>query len=220
MSTWLAIETSSPTISLSVGSGETCTREVSSTGSASTSIAPLFQQLDVKMESIDSCIIGQGPGSYNGLRVGYGFLKGLLCLSPKPVIQVPTPLLMARMAHEQLGDKKDGSILVINNARRGELYGAICSIKQGVPSVVSQNVCTKEILLQSTPDDLIATATYEFDPDQLPEWNEKPVLKIYPKSSVAAQIALTQKIAPAPSLVVIEPHYVRSAVPETLVKQT
>jgi tRNA threonylcarbamoyl adenosine modification protein YeaZ len=209
---WLSIETSSPQTSLAYGKDNTCLNEVSSTQSASTCIEPLFRQLNITPSQIELCILGQGPGSYNGLRVGYGFLKGLLALNPLPVVQVPTPLILAALAAEKV--KGDGTFLVINNARRGELYGALVEVKNHSPNLCWEQVSTTAELHTRTPPDLHACVTYDFSPEQLTAWNKNLILPIHPTASVAAQLALELKLEPVSQLSQLEPHYVRSAVPE------
>src|SRR5688572_27122580 len=129
---WFALETSSQQISLSFGEGMTCHREISRVGNASALIESIYREIAFDFSKIEHCVIGQGPGSYNGLRVGYAFLKGLLCLSPVPVTEIPTPLILATQAASEL-QVSQAAILVLNNARREEVYGALIQVREGIP---------------------------------------------------------------------------------------
>lgn len=64
-----------------------------------------------------SCAVG--PGSFTGLRIGIGMLKGFAHASGKPVIGVNTLDALARNA-----EGTDETICPIIDARRGEVYTA------------------------------------------------------------------------------------------------
>ena len=213
MSRWLAIETSSSQVSLAMGEQSSCLREVSKTGNASQLIEPLFRKLDVDLQGIQRCVIGQGPGSYNGLRVGYAFLKGLLCLEVLPVVQVFTPFVLAAQAMDEL-KKKDGIVLVLNNARRQEIYAALISARDGIPQKEWERVGSEKTIRAQLPNRLDAVVSYDYSPADLPTLGSERWLTLFPTASMAGKIAHKLDLPSTRNLSELEPLYVREPVPK------
>jgi tRNA threonylcarbamoyl adenosine modification protein YeaZ len=212
---WLSIETSSSHVSLAVGEDATCHREIAREGNASVLIEPLYRELQPDFKIIDQCMIGQGPGSYNGLRVGYAFLKGLLCLNPISVCEVPVSLTLAlEVARKE--SFKDAKILVVNNARREELYGALVDIKEGLPTLAWENVTSEKTIAESLTRKLDAVISYEFSREQLPLIEANHWISIYPTAKGNALAAHKLKLPIKEKLSELEPHYVRVAVPKSV----
>ncbi len=207
---WLAIETSSPSVSLAIGKDDTILREMSREGNASTLIDPLFKELNVDLQAIDRVVIGKGPGSYNGLRVGYAFLKGLLCLAPLPVVEVPTSLILASLAIEKTPSAK--TILLLQNARREELYAAFFEISQGKPHMRWEEVAPEKVIFKKTEGSRRTIVSYDMTTRELPQWTDAQWLALRPTASMAGRLAHQLKLPPARSLSELEPHYVRAPV--------
>ncbi len=80
----LAIETSSPVLSVAFKKGKGPLAEKSIHGSLSHAekLVPLVSELLKKgktsLEEVDAFLIGRGPGSFTGLRIGFATLKGFL----------------------------------------------------------------------------------------------------------------------------------------------
>ncbi len=211
---WLSLETSSPRVSMALGKEGRCLREVEEYGNASTLIEPLCRRLAPDFSRITLCVIGQGPGSYNGLRVGYAFLKGLLCTAPIPVLQIPTPLILARMAVPTSERHTPPSeILVLNNARRGEVYGALVEVRGGIPRLLWETVAPEAILRARLPSVPIRVASYDYPANGLPSFSEEPFHHLFPSASAAGILAHDLKGAASSDLACLQPHYVRDAVP-------
>jgi len=209
---WLAIETSSPQVSLALGNGATVLREVAETGNASALIERLYRRLEVRLDTIRTCVIGQGPGSYNGLRVGYAFLKGLLCLDPAPVAEVPTPLTLASLCNDQLR-LEAARILVLNNARRGEVYAAVVRIERGLPRLEWELVARPAAVLPNLPADLAAIASFDYSAGDLSGFSRFRFLQLFPSAARAGQLACSLTDVPKRNLQELQPRYVRAAVP-------
>ena len=209
---WFSLETSSPRVSMAIGNNLVCLQEVSAEGNASVLIEPLFRKLNVNWEEIQKCIIGQGPGSYNGLRVGYAFLKGLLCLNPLPVIEIATPLILATHASEHLS-LKNADIFVLNNARRKEMYGALVEIQNGLPRLQWQTIIQEKSMVEKLPAKLDAIVSYDYAPDDLLAFGAYPQLFLFPSATFAGQIAFKLNLPAKAHLSELEPHYVRPPVP-------
>ncbi|MBI4027196.1 MAG: tRNA (adenosine(37)-N6)-threonylcarbamoyltransferase complex dimerization subunit type 1 TsaB [Verrucomicrobia bacterium] len=212
---WFAIETSSRQVSMAVGTDATCLRERFAEGDASRLVERLYCELNPNWQQIEQCVIGQGPGSYNGLRVGYAFLKGLLCPTPIPVVEVPSPLLLAAQAAHQFA-LEDAAVLVLNNARRNELYGAMIRMEGGLPRIEWETVATKEILRTKLPASLNAIVSYDYAPSDLPIFKEFRWLFMQPRAAMAGALACRLNLAANPRLSQIEPRYIRPPVSQAV----
>lgn len=209
---WLAIEASSPCVSMALGQDDHVLREVSGIGNASVLVEPLFRELTVDLDQIDQCVLGQGPGSYNGLRVGYAFLKGLLCLQPLPVVEIPSPLTMAQLALEKLA-VTEATLLVLNNARRNEIYAALVDCQTDAPRLRWQTVCDTVSLSTRLPEKLDAVVGYDDIVQSVPALAGRTRISILPTAATAGRLAHRLKQPPAPTLSQLTPHYVRAPVP-------
>lgn len=85
----MALETSSPALSVAVQREGASLREASFKGgfSHTENLLPLLDRLlkreKLSLEKIDAFLIGRGPGSFTGLRVGFAALKGFLAVEKK-----------------------------------------------------------------------------------------------------------------------------------------
>jgi tRNA threonylcarbamoyladenosine biosynthesis protein TsaB len=83
-------------------------------------IDEVLQRAGVSPAAIDAFVISQGPGSFTGLRIGIGTVKGLAVATGKPVVGISTLSVLAHQA-------PDGTALVcpMIDARRGEVYWSV-----------------------------------------------------------------------------------------------
>jgi len=77
----------------------------------------------------DELVIGTGPGSYTGVRVGASYALGLGRVWGAPVRGVPTLEALVRGPD---GDVPEGKVAVSLDARRGNVYGAVYELRGGV----------------------------------------------------------------------------------------
>ncbi|MFC5847337.1 tRNA (adenosine(37)-N6)-threonylcarbamoyltransferase complex dimerization subunit type 1 TsaB [Deinococcus petrolearius] len=75
----------------------------------------------------DAVVIGTGPGSYTGVRVGASYALGLARVWGAPVLGVPTLEALVR---------GDGPQAVALDARKGNVYGAVYDVTAGVVTAV------------------------------------------------------------------------------------
>ncbi|MCW5653965.1 tRNA (adenosine(37)-N6)-threonylcarbamoyltransferase complex dimerization subunit type 1 TsaB [Hydrogenophaga sp.] len=135
----LAIETSTDTLSVAVGSGEAtgpCWQHTGPGGAqASATLLPLVQALLAQagwpLASLDAVVFGRGPGSFTGLRtacaVAQGLAYGARSPSGLPVLPVDTLLALAeeaRWTQAAQGLPAADTIVALLDARMGELYVA------------------------------------------------------------------------------------------------
>jgi tRNA threonylcarbamoyladenosine biosynthesis protein TsaB len=98
-------------------------------------IAELLKKSSVHVNKIDVFIIGIGPGSFTGLRIGVSAVKGFGIATGKPCIGVAS---MDSIACNAAGDEyKNKDIVPIIDAKRGQVYSAIYRIKNGLPKRLS-----------------------------------------------------------------------------------
>ena len=89
----------------------------------------LFKNLGRDIKELGSVAVAHGPGSFTGLRIGMAEAKGLCWALDIPVIGVST---LEAMAYG--GPDMDGTMLCCAmDARRGQVYNALFTVKDGKP---------------------------------------------------------------------------------------
>lgn len=122
----LAIDTSALTATAAVLSKGTLLGEISTTTSLTHSqtvmpmIDELLKKLSLDISDIDVFACSEGPGSFTGLRIGLGTIKGLAYGLGKPVVGVST---LEALAHNIAFT--DCVISPVMDARRGQVYNAL-----------------------------------------------------------------------------------------------
>ena len=81
-----------------------------------------LQLAELSVREIDLFACATGPGSFTGLRIGSGFIKGLAHASSHPAIGINTLDALARNV-----EGADGIVCPIIDARREEVYTAAYS---------------------------------------------------------------------------------------------
>ena len=83
-------------------------------------IKDLLERSRLGIESVDGFVVGTGPGSFTGLRIGVSTVKGFGIATAKPCIGVPSIDAIA------LNVKEDSKLIVpIIDAKRHQVYSAI-----------------------------------------------------------------------------------------------
>ncbi|HNX68240.1 MAG TPA: tRNA (adenosine(37)-N6)-threonylcarbamoyltransferase complex dimerization subunit type 1 TsaB [Candidatus Omnitrophota bacterium] len=120
----LAIETSGPVLSVAVKKGRAKVRQAVLKGFSrhAETLLPLIDRLlkkeRFKLRDIDAFLIGRGPGSFTGLRVGFATLKGLITLRKKPCYGA----FSLDMIAGGIPACKNGKLHVCLDAKRDKLY--------------------------------------------------------------------------------------------------
>lgn len=88
-------------------------------------ILPLIDQVlaeaGVSLSQLDALVVGRGPGSFTGVRVGTGIAQGLAFGADLPVIPVSNLSALAQAAYEQ---QQATHVLAAIDARMNEVYFA------------------------------------------------------------------------------------------------
>jgi len=90
-------------------------------------IEKVLAQAGVGRGDLEAVAVSHGPGSYTGLRIGIATAQGLAQAGALPVVGVSTLEAMA-LTH---GEKTEGTLVPILDARSGELYCAAFAVRGG-----------------------------------------------------------------------------------------
>lgn len=126
MSIILAIETATPSCSAALRiDGEVVVRaEVGNNIHSQVllgMIESLLDEAQLSAQALDAVSVGQGPGSFTGLRIGVGVGQGLAFGANCPMIGVSSLDALALQA-SVLQASRDNSIIAAIDARMGEVY--------------------------------------------------------------------------------------------------
>jgi tRNA threonylcarbamoyladenosine biosynthesis protein TsaB len=154
----LAIETSSELASCALLVGDTVTtRESSGVRTHSQAILPMVQDLlaaaHIGLADVDAIAFGAGPGSFTGVRTACGITQGLAFGARLPVLPLVTLDAMALACRERSGAS---DILVLLDARMGEVYWAQYRYANGWQTVVAPALCAPEAVAPVAAAGLVA----------------------------------------------------------------
>lgn len=111
-------------------------------------ILELFQKGCLSLADVDVIALACGPGSFTGLRIGLATVKGLAVSRQIPCVPVST---LEALAYRFYGKEEELVLCPVMDARRGEFYNALFSLKNGKierlceDRAVSGDVLSKEI---------------------------------------------------------------------------
>ena len=120
---WLAIDTTTDIASVAIrAGGQTIARSVRGARQHAAQILPLVHQVlelgQLSLEQIAGVIVGDGPGGFTGLRIGWAAAKGLIQERRLPLIAIPSLLGAAHAAGVE-------TVAACYDALRGEVFGAM-----------------------------------------------------------------------------------------------
>ena len=125
---FLAFETSTEMMSVALSHGDQ-TWHLHTTGgpNASAQLIPSIHQLlaqaQLQLTDLTALVIGQGPGSFTGLRTACSVAQGLALGAHLQVIPVDTLMVVAEDARSSLQGTLSAPMGVVMDARMGEVYG-------------------------------------------------------------------------------------------------
>lgn len=120
---WLAIDTATDVASVGVRAGEQIVaRSIRGARQHAAQILPLVHEVlalaHVSLAQIGGVIVGDGPGSFTGLRIGWAAAKGLIQERQLPLIAIPSLLGAAHAAGVE-------TVAACYDALRGQVFGAM-----------------------------------------------------------------------------------------------
>jgi tRNA threonylcarbamoyladenosine biosynthesis protein TsaB len=152
---WLAIETATETASVAVGvppAAESLT-QLSGPRAHAAAIVDLVDRclgpLGLRPADLAGIVVGDGPGGFTGLRIGWAAAKGLSQERGLPVLAIPSLLAAAAGAGALLGAVPIASWI---DALRGEVFGAVYVVHPDrIETVLAPVVGTPEALAARSP---------------------------------------------------------------------
>lgn len=136
-------------------------------------IQELLRTQNLKAADLQALVMGGGPGSNTGLRIGLAALKGLALISDCSIIALDTH---AALCYEATGGK--GNCLIITTSKRG-LYNY--TLFQGTQIAKRDNSKDLEILTQAIDKQTLITCPDDASMEAFTPWNPKRYL---PKASL------------------------------------
>ena len=128
---WLAIDTTTDVASVAIGTWEAGSSD-HWTGARQHAgrLVPMIKAAlrETPVRELAGIVVGDGPGSFTGLRIGWAAAKGLAHECQLPVLAVPT---LHAVAYINVVGKRPGPALVCFDALRGQVFGAIYDFPQG-----------------------------------------------------------------------------------------
>src|SRR5438445_7219904 len=124
---WLAIDTATDIASVAVGKPPDTEAGVFVQGARRHAaeiivlIDHALEQAGVRPNELEGIVVGDGPGSFTGLRIGWAAAKGLAQQAGLSVAAVPSLMAAAATVARQLGPVP---VAACYDAFRGQVYGA------------------------------------------------------------------------------------------------
>ncbi|RMG45540.1 MAG: tRNA (adenosine(37)-N6)-threonylcarbamoyltransferase complex dimerization subunit type 1 TsaB [Candidatus Dadabacteria bacterium] len=152
----LAIDTSTSraSVALKTNAGELHTASGSGINSHNEELAllveSLLEQAKLKASHLDKILIGSGPGSFTGLRIGFAFAKGL-ALSCSSALKSVCSFKAAAAAGRSC---VAGGVLVIADARREEVFCAAMRIDADAISMLRSPEIISKVRIVDYAEDL------------------------------------------------------------------
>lgn len=146
----LAIDTATDLASVAVNvGGRTFAQSIRGARQHAAQIVPLVQDVmasaGASLKDINRIIIGDGPGSFTGLRIGWAAAKGLAHERQLPLVAIPSLLGAAHAAGVNI-------VAACYDALRGQVFGAVYEFKDdSVDALIRPGLFTIAELEERTP---------------------------------------------------------------------
>jgi len=192
---WLAIDTATEIASVAVGGGSperiVGARSMRGARQQSAQIIPLVQQVidaaGVKLAQISGLVVGDGPGSFTGLRIAWAVAKGLAQQRELPLVAVPALLGAAHAA----ANGHAGPIAACFDALRGQVFAAIYRFSpRSVETVVAPGLFEIRELAQIAADRpllAVGDGAQRYAPAVL-SWTGRPPVGLDTVTPIAASL--------------------------------
>lgn len=136
----LVVDTSTPTLVVGLFDGRRCCAhalhptEGGHAAYLTSAVDALLDELGWDAAAIQGIVLGAGPGSFTGLRIGFAWAKGFAFARDLPLWVVPT--FDAYAMNDAL---PEGALLAVaTDARKGQVYGGIWRAGDALPVVPIQ----------------------------------------------------------------------------------
>jgi tRNA threonylcarbamoyladenosine biosynthesis protein TsaB len=144
---WLALDTATDAMTIAIfkdgllAGGSTSPSERNHSNRLLPAIQELIMELGMPMNTLQGIVVGQGPGSYTGIRIGVTVAKTLAWSLRIPLIAISS---LEAMAYGVVGTNDIVGVIPMINARRGRAYTAFyrkngdswtCDVPDGIRSM-------------------------------------------------------------------------------------
>lgn len=155
MANILAIDTTTSSCSAALSSGDELITKCNLAERSHTKlILPMIDEVlsksSLTLDKLDYIAFTAGPGSFTGIRIGFGIVQGLAYGANIPVLPVSSLETLAYTAIRKLKIKEDLNIVPIIDARMNEIYWAKFSYKSGILSRDSKDCVTSPQFLRDS----------------------------------------------------------------------
>jgi tRNA threonylcarbamoyladenosine biosynthesis protein TsaB len=219
----LAWETATEHVSVALWSnGSVIERALPAARGASDQLLEVIQELlaeaGLGLQQLDLLAVGRGPGGFTGVRLGISIAQGLGYSTGLPVVPVSTLRAVAQDAWQRdraACDRAGGRILVCQDARMGEVYCGVCTVRNGVVSSAGTEYLAKpvDIVVPDSwmADGYVTCGSMPLGPATLPAlWAR--IESARPSASVVAQLAAHDGSGAAVAAAAVQPVYLRDNV--------
>ena len=164
MTTLLALDSSTHSCSVALTvDGQLFNRIVTEPREHARRLLPMVDEIlvesGIQLADVDALCFTRGPGSFTGLRIGFGVVQGLAFGAGLPVIGVSTLEVLARKA-AALDGLTSGTVMPVLDARMGEVYWGLYQIdgKDDCIAVITDKVCSPDAVAfgNNIPPNLLA----------------------------------------------------------------
>jgi tRNA threonylcarbamoyladenosine biosynthesis protein TsaB len=127
--TMLAIETATSACSVALSVGQKTVSRYAQGNNIHSQVvlemvAEVLAETDTSAKNLQAIAVGQGPGSFTGLRIGIGVAQGLAYAANCPLVGVPSLEALAWRAVTRLNLTEKATIIAGLDARMSEIYWA------------------------------------------------------------------------------------------------
>ena len=145
MKSLLAIDTSTENCSVAlVHDGKLTTRNIESPREHSQKLLPFVEEVldsaGVSLAELDGLVVGAGPGSFTGVRIGVSMAQGLAFSADFPVYPVCS---LQALAQQAIRKNDVAGVVACIDARMGEVYYALYANENGVAVAQSEPAVAK-----------------------------------------------------------------------------
>ena len=152
----LAIDTATDIASVAVGKRGTpyASGLIRGARQHAAQLLPLIQKVladaDAKLDEITEIIVGDGPGSFTGVRIGWAAARGIAHERNLPLVAIPS-LLGAAHALSAL-ERESRPVAACYDALRGQVFGAVYVVRaEQIETLVAPALFTLAELARATP---------------------------------------------------------------------
>jgi len=217
---WLAIDTGTDLASVAVGTPprfESVTQLAGQRAHAAAIVELVdrcLHPLGLRPNDLAGIVVGDGPGGFTGLRIGWAAAKGIAQERGLPLVAIPSLLAAAAGAAAVVGAVP---IVVCFDALRGDVFAAQYVVHTSwVETVMAPNVCTPADLMARSPVRPRAVVVDAPSTGAFAEpWSGTPPLSLASLRPAAVSLLATKPLAGAGRLLedlsTAEPEYGRQA---------